>query len=43
MAIPSNTEGKFTSVRENPPGESAISRTVSNVAAINVETGAIRT
>jgi hypothetical protein len=29
--------GKFTRVRENPPGESGITRTVSNVAAINVE------
>jgi len=36
--------GEFTKVTENPPGESGINRTVSNVAAINVETGAaIRT
>ncbi len=36
--------GEFTRVRENPSGESGIDRTVSNVAAINVKTGAaIRT
>ncbi len=36
--------GEFTKVTENPPGESGIDRTVSNLAAINVETGAaIRT
>ena len=36
--------GEFTRVMENPSGESGISRTVSNVAAINVKTGAaIRT
>ena len=36
--------GEFTEVTENPPGKSGINRTVSNVAAINVETGAaIRT
>jgi hypothetical protein len=36
--------GEFTEVTENPPGKSGIVRTVSNVAAINVETGAaIRT
>ncbi len=36
--------GKFSRVRENPSGVPGISRTVSNVAAINVETGAaIRT
>ena len=36
--------GEFTRVSENPSGKSGISRTVSNVAAINVKTGAaIRT
>src|SRR5687768_935650 len=36
--------GAFTKVNENPSGGSGISRTVSNVAAINVKTGtAIRT
>jgi hypothetical protein len=36
--------GEFTRVMENPSRESGISRTVSNVAAINVKTGAaIRT
>ena len=36
--------GEFTKVNENPSGGSGISRTVSNVAAINVKTGAaIRT
>jgi hypothetical protein len=36
--------GEFTRVTQNPPGKSGISRKVSNVAAINVKTGAaIRT
>src|ERR671921_2700938 len=36
--------GEFTEVTENSPEKSGIDRTVSNVAAINVETGAaIRT
>ena len=32
--------GEFTRVTQNPPGTSGISRKVSNVAAINVKTGA---
>jgi Domain of unknown function (DUF5122) beta-propeller len=31
--------GKFTSVRENPPGTEGLSRRVSNLAAINLEDG----